>query len=180
MMGISQSAFSQYLNGKMALNTDTTLKFADVLGIKPTDIRADVFNKLQNRINLFNLETKYVPVQQTTSGQKTRKKREVLVTIPIGATSHAYAIEVDNDVHDPVAMEGELLIIDPDIKVKPGDRCAIQLVSESHITLVKVTKITPRQYHVVILDEHHDELKLNKTEVQFAHKITAILSRPLN
>jgi len=40
-IGISQAAFSQYLRCEIALNTDITAKFAQLLGVKPDAIRTD-------------------------------------------------------------------------------------------------------------------------------------------
>lgn len=38
----TQATVSQYLNGSIPLNTDATLKFSALLGVKPEDIRPDL------------------------------------------------------------------------------------------------------------------------------------------
>ncbi|WP_199016577.1 helix-turn-helix domain-containing protein [Shimwellia pseudoproteus] len=38
----TQATVSQYLNGNIPLNTEATLKFAALLGVKPEDIRPDL------------------------------------------------------------------------------------------------------------------------------------------
>ena len=43
MLGFStQASVSHYLNGTTPLNTDATLKFASLLGVKPEEIRPDL------------------------------------------------------------------------------------------------------------------------------------------
>ena len=41
-IGLSQAAFSQYLNATIALNTDVVLKFAQLFGVHPRNIRPDI------------------------------------------------------------------------------------------------------------------------------------------
>lgn len=42
-MGISQSAVHQYLHGKINLNAEIIIKFADVLGIAPSKIDPRIY-----------------------------------------------------------------------------------------------------------------------------------------
>lgn len=41
--GYTQSAISQYISGKIALNADTILKFAKILRCKPEDIKQNFY-----------------------------------------------------------------------------------------------------------------------------------------
>lgn len=48
LMGFEhQSTISQYLNGKAPLNMENTIKFANVLGVKPEEIRPDLSDLFQ-------------------------------------------------------------------------------------------------------------------------------------
>ena len=47
-IGLSQAAFSQYLNATIALNTQTALKFAQLFGVHPREIRPDIDDLLRN------------------------------------------------------------------------------------------------------------------------------------
>lgn len=42
----TQASVSHYLNGTTPLNTDATLKFASLLGVKPEEIRPDLFEMM--------------------------------------------------------------------------------------------------------------------------------------
>ncbi|QCT20807.1 helix-turn-helix domain-containing protein [Jejubacter calystegiae] len=53
----TQASVSHYLNGTTPLNTDATLKFAALLGVKPEDIRpdlADVMNYVRKSANYID------------------------------------------------------------------------------------------------------------------------------
>jgi transcriptional regulator with XRE-family HTH domain len=45
---LSQAAFNQYLKGAIALNTKTILKFAQLFGVPPREIRPDIDELLPN------------------------------------------------------------------------------------------------------------------------------------
>jgi hypothetical protein len=55
LIGLSQAAFSQYLNCDIALNPRITLKFARHLGVHPSSIRADITELL------YGLDVQAVP-----------------------------------------------------------------------------------------------------------------------
>tara|TARA_R110002096_G_scaffold315208_1_gene509413 strand:- start:423 stop:866 length:444 start_codon:yes stop_codon:yes gene_type:complete len=45
----SQGSVSQFFNGKIKLNMETTCKFAKLFGVDPTEIRPDLEEALQNK-----------------------------------------------------------------------------------------------------------------------------------
>jgi transcriptional regulator with XRE-family HTH domain len=47
-IGLSQAAFSQYLKATIALNTEAALKFAQLFGVHPREIRPDIDLLLRN------------------------------------------------------------------------------------------------------------------------------------
>lgn len=50
-MGITQGAVGHYLNGRIALNTETIIKFAQILKVEPSDIDPRQVVKLGRRTN---------------------------------------------------------------------------------------------------------------------------------
>ena len=111
-LGWTQGAISQYLNGHTALNTDTILTFARLLQISPNVIRPGVLDKIKNEEQSIML--------YTTSGEEPTKEDWA----NIQKYSDKYLmIKIDTPVDVRFRIDiGELVIIDPNLKARSGDR----------------------------------------------------------
>ena len=76
-IGLSQAAFSQYLNATIALNTDTALKFAQLFGVHPRDIRPDIDDLLRN-VEVQTLSRESSNVAKVIDALQPEPQQEVL------------------------------------------------------------------------------------------------------
>lgn len=144
-MGITQSAVSQYLLGRIALNLETLLKFTTLFGCRPEEISpslADAFYRsypgavddgTQSRLN----SPAYLPTAQPIEVRAKLTARSdgsiaysTVDTVPgylDMSTQHAsvYAIQVDGDGLAPLARNGWYLVVTPDVGPKPGDYAVV-------------------------------------------------------
>ncbi|MEQ4511795.1 MAG: helix-turn-helix domain-containing protein [Dickeya sp.] len=73
----TQSTVSQYLNGKNPLNTDATLKFAALLGVKPEEIKPD----LKDMMNYVRKSGDYVEGVATPGWQILKPEHAELIEL---------------------------------------------------------------------------------------------------
>lgn len=108
-LGITQSAISQYLNCKIALNTDMILKFAVLLKIQPTDINPELkqypitYNHVKVTGSLMNTNNEGVSIQAPANSDT------------------AYALLVDTHDYHPRVQFGNYLILDPALEPTLND-----------------------------------------------------------
>lgn len=77
-IGLSQAAFSQYLNATIALNTDTALKFARLFGVHPREIRPDI-DELLGGVEIETLSREVASIAKALDAlPTTESKRDVL------------------------------------------------------------------------------------------------------
>ena len=109
MMGMTQSAFGQYLRGDIPLNTDFISKFSLLTGKKVIDFLSP------NEMSKVSLQS--IAVKFTLSGKKLTDSYE-LIPSPTNL-DHAYAILVDYP--DFILERGTLLLIDTLAEVREHD-----------------------------------------------------------
>lgn len=140
-MQITQSAVSQYLLGKIALNLETLFKFADLFGCRPEDISptlAETFYKSvpwrdhdrwegQPGFESYVQTAVRIEVRGklTTSAERTALlecRGEDLGSLDI-YTHHnsVYAAAVDGDALAPIIRNGWYVVFNPDMQAQPGD-----------------------------------------------------------
>lgn len=64
-LGMNQSAVSQYLAGKIAIGVEACIRFAQLLGVEPTEIRPDVAVHAQDGPASIEIETGAEPLRMT-------------------------------------------------------------------------------------------------------------------
>lgn len=102
-IGISQAAFSQYLTGKILLNTPFLLDYSRVRKIDPSKVGVEIFKKVAARAVTLNKSF-------STSGRVLEG-----ITVPVknyaGDTEAAFLVEVDEPL--PIVAEGGHLVCQP-------------------------------------------------------------------
>ncbi len=115
VLGIKQSAFSQYLRGPekggIPLNTDFLTKFADLIQVDLADFGLDSGIEMQ-RPEAFSLELKYTLSGATLTG----KFCPVQSIVP---KRNCYAVLVDMEGF--VLSKGSIIIVDPDADIREHD-----------------------------------------------------------
>ena len=76
-IGLSQAAFSQYLKGTIPLNARATLKFAQLLGVHPTEIRPEL-EPLLKGVDLSTISQDAVTVGKVFDALPDCAKQETL------------------------------------------------------------------------------------------------------
>lgn len=145
--GCAQGAISQYLTGKIALNTDAVLFFATQLDVEPTEIRQDLFKKHKRglvptvavRVR-YLLKDSAVPVEGKTVD---------IDTVPV--TDGAYAVEIKTNNYSPTYEDGTVLVIDPTVEPAVNDAVILITVSGEHL-IGRVFEINEEQVSVDLLN----------------------------
>ncbi|MFY3139302.1 helix-turn-helix domain-containing protein [Achromobacter xylosoxidans] len=140
-MGITQSAVSQYLLGKIALNLDTLLKFANLFGCRPEEISpalAEAFYRTnpwrdddpwQGMPGFESYLPAAIPIEirgkllAPADGALAYSSEDAILGYLDMNTHHAsvYAIQIDGDGLAPLARNGWYLVVTPDAPPQPGD-----------------------------------------------------------
>ncbi len=141
----TQGAVSQYLNGRVPLNIEATIRFASLLGVAPEDIRPDLSDLLKfvrsttpGEPSAPAAESDYeypllswVRAGEFTEidGQYTQHDALRWVDTTKKASSSAFWLEVHGDSmtapvgSKPSFPEGMLILIDPELDVGSGEFC---------------------------------------------------------
>ena len=169
-LGITQPAFSQFLNGTVSLNTDMVIAIASVLKVAPDDI--DPRRGKQMSLATKKVQQVSVPVLFSMEGDPTGDNAVVVELVPDEKTVGSYAIHIDtNDYEFFNIYEGCYLIMHPSAKPRKG-------------SLVVITTKKGRRYMGKFVKETDDSLTVidprgveqtNTKELVFStHKVGAI------
>ncbi|CAM3558232.1 helix-turn-helix domain-containing protein [Parendozoicomonas haliclonae] len=109
-LDMKQSTISQYMNGKIALNTEAVLKFAKVLRVHPGEIDPRV-GRLVNDLVSFEEDKKEISILGTTSGKIPEMGESI--TRRTAGSGHLFAVKVDTTAYSPVIPKGSVVVIDP-------------------------------------------------------------------
>lgn len=117
--GISQSAISQYLNGAIALNTDTILYFARILECAPTDIRPELGRALR-------IKPKKQRIFVTKSSTGLPIDAEIDASYINSDSEALYAVLIDEPTYAPRIKQGEYVIVAPYDSLVSGQEVLIE------------------------------------------------------
>lgn len=112
-LGMNQSAFSQYLQGKIPLNTDFISKFCAMTGASPSDFGVKA---------TASVTAKAVPVRRTISGSPTSKTHVTVETIL--PNDECYVLEMDYNDH--FHRKGTMILCDDNCQIVSGDHVVYQ------------------------------------------------------
>ncbi|WP_444897922.1 LexA family protein [Microbulbifer sp. SSSA005] len=175
IMGITQGAVGHYLNGRIALNTDTIIKFAKLLGVQPSSIDPAIsitFNKESERAELHEpIPAGYQNISEATP--QIRARVPLISSVQAGAWaeivdnfqpgeadewrettarvgSNAFALRVEGDsMTSPTGIsipDGAVVIVDPDAEYTNGSIVVAKLVDVQEATIKKLVIDGPNKY----------------------------------
>ena len=101
---LSQAAFSQYLNATIALNTETALKFAQLFGVHPRQIRPDIDDLLRN-VDVDTLSREASNVARAIDALPPEPQQEVLDFILYKVEKAENLVASDKLAHYTALME---------------------------------------------------------------------------
>lgn len=150
----TQSAFNQFLNGKIALNTDATIRLARVLQVSPSEINPDLAESFAPLLgDLVDTVNKVPLISWEKAGEMCQAGRpltsedvEAWMLCPSEHSNDAYYLRVVGDAMAHEYMEGDLILVDPAVDAVHGDDVIIMLPTET--TVLKRLHITPDGRHL--------------------------------
>lgn len=141
-----QGVVTQYLNGKIALNTDAILRFARVLGITPAEIDPDLAGL---SITPTDMRLTRIHILANLSGAPPGR----LASIEIATTmdKKLYAVAVDTDGSEPFARKGSTLVVSQDEEPVSGDEVFMKYrVGSTDLHAIRVYVTTDLERGVAI------------------------------
>ena len=156
----SQAAVAQYLNGKIPLNTDAKMKFAELLNVSPASIwPAFVGPSAPIGVGGKALTKFHVPVLSWTNAWRinsidTFAKCIVSewVICPADHSANAYALRVVGDTmtaqHESLHSypEGSIIFVDPKLPAKNSARVIVKLADSDEVTFRQLTTDMGKMY----------------------------------
>jgi len=130
-LGITQSAFSQFINGQAAIPKYQLLKTAKILHVDPSDIDATITKDIQYTQSASPVQNTRTPIMFTLSN--TKPKEQFVETLKTKNSRVGYAVEINNNHYAPLLPEGSLIIIDPHTHFLAGDKIFMRLTTGEHI-----------------------------------------------
>lgn len=150
----TQSAFNQFLNGKLALNTDAIVRLARVLQVRPADINPELAESFApNECESFETVNKVPLITWDMAGKLCESMRpieqsdaEAWMLCPSEHSELAYYLRVIGDAMAHEYIEGDLILIEPKAEPIHGDDVIVRLPTEA--TVLKRLHITPDGRHL--------------------------------
>ena len=126
-LGIRQATFSQYLNGKIPLNTNFVFNLAELIGVQPGDISKE----LGRYRSLSASSVREVRVLFSLSGSLKGVKAMVPIALQYKKTHQRkadedldlFAVYIDEELQSPLIRIGSYLIVSAGAKVQPSELC---------------------------------------------------------
>lgn len=161
----TQGAVSQYLLGRIPLNTDATLKFAELLQVEPLEI--DPYLKLPKRYSevreavggyYVGVRGKLPLISWVQAGQWSEivdafqpGDAEDWLPCPVVHGPHAYIVRVEGDsMHNPDGKpsfaDGDLIFVDPDVGAEHRRCVIVRLEDEQKATFKQLVIEGDRKY----------------------------------
>lgn len=126
-LGIRQATFSQYLNGRIPLNTNFVFNLAELIGVQPGEISKE----LGRYRSLSASSMREVRVLFSVSGSLKGVKAMVPTALQYKKTSQRkadedldlFAVYIDEELQSPLIRIGSYLIVSAGAKVQPSELC---------------------------------------------------------
>lgn len=155
----TQSAFNQFLNGKLALNTDAIVRLARVLQVKPADINPDLAESFApSWCEIVETVNKVPLISWEMAGEICQSRRpldkndvEAWMLCPSEHSNEAYYLRVVGDAMAHEYMEGDLILVEPTAEPLHGDDVVIMLPTEA--VVLKRLHITPDGKHLESINQ---------------------------
>lgn len=177
-----QSAVSQYMNGRMPLNLDALLKLSKALRFSPREVSprlaSDIptlylaeekpdsdYNNKSNAVLLKYTRSQLPVIGQASAGrlQEIMDNQECTewVAAPGPTGPQAFALRIEGISMEPRFMDGEKVIIDPDLDWSIGDFVFARQISTNTGTFKQIKR-------------EGDELYLSALNEQFQPRYTRL------
>lgn len=160
-----QSAVSQYLNGRIALNFDAVFKFARLLDVKPTDIWPDLghyegFDYVPSSSPTYDLNDEFRVVKNRVpliSWVQAGDWSEIVdnfepgqadewIDAPFHTNANTYALRIRGDSMEPEFVHDDIIIVDPHKRAENGSYIVARLEDETESTFKQLQIDGSRQY----------------------------------
>lgn len=164
-LGCNQSMVSQLLSGRVALNTDHTLKWAQLLNVSPGDIDPNLSGLGFSTVALRRIK---VPVLSALSGAATGAFE--IVEIFTRMTKQVYGISVDDESLGAYARKGSTLIVSQEEEPISGDEVFLRLkLGDRFLNSVKQFVMVDNSRSVAVvrdlLTQAQEEIQLDTIEL---------------
>lgn len=172
----AQSMVSMQLKGEVALNTDATLKWAQLLRVNPGDIDPTLGSLNFSQPTLRKVK---VAVIARMSGEAAGTFQ--CVEIMTQMTRQVYGVSVDVTGYEPFARQGSTLIISQEEEPVTGDEVFIRLTpNKQSLHMIKTYITSDASRGVVVVRELNggepEELALD--DIEFIDPIVGV-DRPI-
>ena len=156
----SQAAVAQYLNGKIPLNTDAKMKFAELLNVSPASIWPSFVGPTAP-IDIYGVSvTKcHVPVLSWANAWRMNHPDKFAdccikewAACPVNHSANSYALRVVGDTmtaqHESLHSypEGSIIFIDPKLPAKNSTRVIVKLADSEEVTFRQLTTDMGKMY----------------------------------
>lgn len=175
-LGFNQAMVSQCLNGKVALNTDHVLKWAQLLGVSPGEIDPSLSSLAFSSSALRQIK---VPIIARISGAAVGAFEAVEISTRM--TRQVYGISVDDDSLGNFAKKGATLIVSQEEEPVSGDEVFMRInLLDRHLHLVKQYVTTDTSRGVIVV-RHIGSLDLEEYPLDRVEVMDPIVSvdRPI-
>jgi len=181
MLGVTQGAITQFLNGHTAINLTILLGFAKILGFDPYDVSPRLCNgfdfssiyssedneeiknvkeaqahyKYNNKIPLISWDKIHIP-------QTHRDKKDIKewITPSKNYPKSTFALSINHDLSNNEGIKkGTIIIVDPEVQAKNNDIVLITFDNDNEATLRKYINAPPHKY-LESLNPKYDPIKL--------------------
>lgn len=175
LSGIDQATLSRIEKGEMSLISPHVETLSKTLGIPISKLLG-----IASNISPANVGSKRVPIltyEQAASRKPAREfveEEEVMNFVPIDLphSANTFALYVEGDSMEPTFNSGDVIVIDPDVSVRPGDS-VISVDSDNECLFRryrdlgfndegnKVFELVPinKMYPAIRSDRHHFEIR---------------------
>lgn len=126
-LGIRQATFSQYLNGRIPLNTNFVFNLSELIGVQPGEISKELgryqslsASSMREVRVLFSLSGSLKGVKAMVPAALQYKKNQQLNADEF---LDLFAVYIDEELQSPLIRLGSYLIVSAGAKVQPSELC---------------------------------------------------------
>ncbi len=92
------------------------------------------------------------------------------VELPTAAVGHTYALKVQGDSMLPLYRDGDTLIVEPDARVRPGDRVVVK-TRQGEVMAKLLERQTPQRIELRSLNPQHPDRSFDADEIEWIARI---------
>ena len=181
----TQGAVSQYLTGKIPLNTDAILLFCKLLKRSPSEIRPELSaidaghidnttthkepdNNISHHQNIDKIPLGRIPLIRWSTAGEWRSAIEngdfTMIGVPdLKPGLHSFALKVVGDSMEPELKAGETIIIEPDLTAKSGNYVLAMIGDEA--ILRQLWKEPGEEWELRALDKKYQPKSLTDCRI---------------